>query len=141
MHEMALAEWIVGVVFDAAAGQEVRRVRLQVGKLLMVVPDSLLFSFELLTDGTPAAGAALEIEDVLARWRCRPCGAESRTDLPPFQCQHCGAPDLEVVAGDELIVDAVELKSGLTIRRRQAPTDAVSQEHLREHEREGRDHH
>jgi hydrogenase nickel incorporation protein HypA/HybF len=118
MHEMALAEGILAVVLDAADGEKVRRVCLQVGKLLMVVPDSLQFSFQLAADGTPAAGAVLEMEEVPARWRCKQCAAESAPDLQPLHCQSCGAFAVEVVSGDELLVDTVELEKGVTIRRR-----------------------
>jgi hydrogenase nickel incorporation protein HypA/HybF len=134
MHEMALAEGILAVVLDAADGQAVRRVCLQVGTLLMVVPDSLQFSFQLVADGTPAAGAVLEMEEVPARWRCKQCRAESAADRPPLHCQGCGASKVEVVSGDELLVDAVVLEKGLTIRRGTVPTHNRGQEHLREHE-------
>ena len=133
MHEMALAEGILSVVLDAAGGQHVRRVCLRVGKLLMVVPDSMQFSFELVTDGTPAAGAVLEMKDIPARWRCLQCGAESELDLPPFNCQSCGASELQVMTGDELLVDAVELENGVTIRRREVAADAILEQHLMEH--------
>jgi hydrogenase nickel incorporation protein HypA/HybF len=133
MHEMALAEGILSVVLDAADGQNVRRVCLQVGKLLMVVPDSLHFSFALAADGTPAAGAVLELEEIPARWRCKQCGTESILDLPPFHCRSCGASEVEVVSGDELLVEAVELETGVTIRRRTVPANAMLEEHLMEH--------
>ena len=131
MHEMALAEGILAVVLDAADDQKVRRVCLRVGKLLMVVPDSLQFSFQLVADGTPAAGAVLEIEEAPARWRCKQCGAESEPDLQPLQCQGCGASEVEVVSGDELLVDAVELETGVTIRRCAVPPNDIREEHLR----------
>jgi hydrogenase nickel incorporation protein HypA/HybF len=134
MHEMALAEGILAVVLDAADGQEVRRVCLQVGKLLMVVPDSLQFSFQLVADGTPAAGAVLEMEEVPARWRCKQCEAENDPALQPLHCQGCGASEVEVVSGDELLVDAVELEKGVTIRRRAGPAHDTREEHLIEHE-------
>jgi hydrogenase nickel incorporation protein HypA/HybF len=112
MHEMALAEGILKVVLDAAEDHKVRRVRLQVGRLQMVAPDSLRFSFELVAEGTVAAGAALEMVETPARLRCGQCGAESELDLPPFNCRHCGASDIEVISGDEVMVDSVELENG-----------------------------
>lgn len=133
MHEMALAEGILQIVLDAAEDQKVRRVRLQVGRLQMVVPDSLQFSFELVAEGTSAAGATLEMEETPARLRCGQCGAESELDLPPFICRHCGASDIEVISGDEVMVDAVELESGETIRRREVPAAEILEEHLKEH--------
>lgn len=133
MHEMALAEGILAVVLDAADGKKVRRICLRVGRLQMVVPASLEFSFQLVAEGTPAAQAVLELEQVPARLRCKLCGAESEFNHPPFLCAPCGAVDLEVVSGDELLVEAVELDDGVTIRRRAVPADELLHEHLREH--------
>ena len=137
MHEMALAEGILGVVLDAAAGQQVRRVRLRIGTLQRVVPDSLQFSFQLVADGTPAAEAILELEELPARLRCKPCAAVSEFRAPPFQCRQCGAHDVEIVSGDEVLVDGVELDSGWRYRPGAPEGEAVavdvSEEHLREH--------
>ena len=53
--------------------------------------------------------------------------------MPPFNCRHCGALDIEVISGDEVLVDAVELESGETIRRRVVPAGEILEEHLKEH--------
>ncbi|MGI8912869.1 MAG: hydrogenase maturation nickel metallochaperone HypA [Chloroflexota bacterium] len=137
MHEMGLAEGILAVVLDVGEGQPVRRVQLRVGRLQRVVPDSLQFSFQLLAEETPAAQALLEIVDVPARWRCSRCATESDFAAPPVLCAYCGASEGKIVAGDEILVDAVELDDGW--RRRPGAEDiplgtvAVSAEHLRKH--------
>ena len=139
MHEMALAEGILGVALEAAEGKTVKRIRLSVGQMQMVVPDSLEFSFQLVAAGTPAAEAELEMEEIPARLRCKQCGTESGLDFPSFNCTRCGDPNAEVVSGDELLVDAVELDNGVTIRRRVVPADEILEEHLKDHE--PHDHH
>jgi hydrogenase nickel incorporation protein HypA/HybF len=88
----------------------VSRIELKVGHLRQVVPSALEFSFELLTNGTPLEGAELVIEDVPARGRCRECGVETEMRTFPFQCSRCGGVDLEIQAGEELLVDALELE-------------------------------
>ena len=133
MHEMALAEGILAVVLDAAEGQKVRRIGLQVGRLQMVVPDSLQFSFQLISDGTPAAEAVVEMEEIPVLLRCKECGKETEVNNPPFNCGHCNAFEIEVVSGDQLIVDSVELENGETIRRREVPADEILEEHLKNH--------
>jgi len=80
--ETALAEGVLGVVLDASEGRVVRRVRLRVGTLQQVMPDSLRFCFLLAAQGTPAAEAALELEETPARARCKLCG-RGRTPLRP----------------------------------------------------------
>ena len=133
MHEMALAEGIVAVVLDVADGRHVERVYLQVGALLRVAPESLHFAFQLLTDDTPAAGAALVIEEVPACWRCQHCAVDTYLELPPVQCPACGASTPVLAAGDALLVDAIQLTQGITIRRQTVPADALLQEHCRQH--------
>jgi Zn finger protein HypA/HybF involved in hydrogenase expression len=36
------------------------------------------------------------------------CGVETTMTAFPLQCRSCGALDLEVVAGEELLVEALE---------------------------------
>ena len=109
MHELSIAEAVLAIVERHAAGRTVRKVELQVGHLRQVVPSALTFAFELLSDGTALEGAELVIEEVPALGRCRACGAESRLEWFPLQCQTCGGLDVELVAGEELLVDALEL--------------------------------
>ncbi|MPZ77312.1 MAG: hydrogenase maturation nickel metallochaperone HypA [Deltaproteobacteria bacterium] len=118
MHEMGLAQGILQVVLDVAAGQKVRNISLLVGNQQMVAPGSLEFSFRLAAEGTEAADAVIAMEQVPTTLRCRECGAEAEADLPPWSCRQCGAIEVEMLSGDELSVEAVELDSGQIIRRR-----------------------
>jgi hydrogenase nickel incorporation protein HypA/HybF len=110
MHELALAQSIVEIACRHAAGGRVTRVAVKVGHLRQVVPASLAFSFELVALGTPAEGAALVLEGVPAIGICRRCGAESVFDAFPLQCAVCGAFDLRVIAGEELIVESLDIE-------------------------------
>lgn len=110
MHELALAESIMHLALDHAAGRRITGVGVKVGALRQVVADSLSFSFELLVQGTAAEGALLEIEGVAAAGRCGRCGAESRIRAFPLRCEHCGELGLEVIRGEELRVEWVEVE-------------------------------
>jgi hydrogenase nickel incorporation protein HypA/HybF len=76
-----------------------------------VVPSALAFSFELCVHGTPVDGAELEIEAVPIGAVCRDCGTESELDRFPLACQACGGLALDVVRGEELQVESLELVS------------------------------
>src|SRR4051794_6701582 len=93
-----------------AAGRAVRTVELRVGHLRQVVPAALEFSFSLITEGTALDGARLAIDEVPARGRCRDCQAETELLAFPLACGNCEGLDVEVVAGEELIVDALEIE-------------------------------
>jgi hydrogenase nickel incorporation protein HypA/HybF len=136
MHEMALATGILGVVLDVADEEPVQRVRVRVGTLQRVVPDSLQFSFRLLADGTPASDALLEIKQVPARIRCKTCGAKTTLKAALFACKFCGTSNVEILSGDELVVDALHLSSGWRYRPR-ASEEKTSLDHLLVHAEEG----
>ena len=110
MHELAIAESIVGIAGRHANGRRVTKVQLKVGHLRQVVPSALSFSFELVAQGTPVEGAELEMEEVPATGSCRGCGAESRLKEFPLQCGVCGGFDLQVLEGEELFVESLELE-------------------------------
>ena len=114
MHELSIAEAIVRIAAAHAGERRVWKVELKVGHLRQVVPTALEFAFELVALGTPVEGAELEIEVVPAAGLCRGCGTESALDAFPFRCSHCGALDLDVTRGEELLVEALELEEALT---------------------------
>ena len=110
MHELSIAESVVRIASRQADGRRVTKVQMKVGYLRQVVPSALAFSFELLAEGTPVEGAGLEMEQVPAEGRCRVCGKESRMDTFPLQCAGCGSIDLEILKGEELLVESLELE-------------------------------
>jgi hydrogenase nickel incorporation protein HypA/HybF len=115
VHELSLAEAVVEIALRHAAGRTVRKVELRVGYLRQVVPSALEFAFELLSNGTVLEGAELAIENVPARGRCRACAVDTTMRAFPLQCSVCGGLDLDVIAGEELLVDALELEETATV--------------------------
>ena len=117
MHELSIAGAVLDVVERHAAGRRVTRVDLKVGHLRQVVPSALEFAFELVADGTVADGAELHMEEVPATVRCERCGAESVLEAFPPHCGECGALDVELRGGDELLVDSLELEEDELLTR------------------------
>jgi hydrogenase nickel incorporation protein HypA/HybF len=109
MHELSIADAIVAIASRHAAGRRVVKVEVRVGHLRQVVPDALAFAFQLTAEGTPVAGAELELEEVPAAGCCRACGRESELEAFPLRCAGCGGLDLELTAGEELQVDSLVL--------------------------------
>ncbi|MFI7500985.1 hydrogenase maturation nickel metallochaperone HypA [Streptomyces sp. NPDC049687] len=117
MHEMSVALAVVDQVAEAAAQAggvtAVRTVRLQVGELAGVVPDSLAFCFELACAGTLLEGAELVTEAVPGRARCTACAHEWAVGMPPrLTCPDCGGTRTDLFAGRELRITGVRWEDG-----------------------------
>ncbi len=110
MHELAIADSVVQIASRHADGRQVTKVYLKVGHLRQVVPSALAFSFELVAHGTPVEDAKLELEEIPVAGKCRGCGVESRPTGFPLQCGACGGFDLELLEGEELYVEYLELE-------------------------------
>lgn len=110
MHELSIAESVVRIASHQADGRRVTKVHMKVGHLRQVVPSALSFSFGLVAEGTPVEGAELEMEEIPATGVCRGCGAESRLRDFPLLCRQCGSSDLEILEGEELLVEFLELE-------------------------------
>ena len=108
MHELAVAESVVSSVLERTGDRAVSTVRLRVGRLSGVVPDSLSFCFELAAAGTRLEGAGLEIREEDGRAHCRTCACDF-TLTDPFLLCSCGSADVEVLSGRELSVMSVEV--------------------------------
>jgi hydrogenase nickel incorporation protein HypA/HybF len=108
MHELALCQAVVDTVTRHADGHRVERVEVRIGHFRQVVPDSLLFSWDLLVDGTELSGCTLAIDHVPAVVECRTCGGATTLDLPILMCSRCGSTDVELVSGEEFLIASID---------------------------------
>lgn len=110
MHELSLCHAIAGVVRPYAEGRQVDVVRVQVGALRQVVPESLSFCWSMVREHENMPGAELELEFVTAEVRCRGCGQQSEiASRWSVCCPQCESVDVEVVRGNEFLVTSLEV--------------------------------
>lgn len=111
MHELSLCQSIYGIVERASEGRPVIGVDLAVGQLRQVVPETLVHCWRLVTEDTALAGSRLNIDHIPVSLRCRRCsGQTTLDDHVSIACGRCGSVDTTVVAGEELLVTAVEIE-------------------------------
>ena len=108
MHELSITQSVVDAVCRRAAGRTVHSVRVHIGALTAVVPEAMRFCFDLVTEGTVAAGARLDIDQRPGAGHCRGCGADLVLTDPVLLCP-CGSADVEVTAGRELQIVSMEV--------------------------------
>ena len=109
MHEFAIASAVVATAVRHAGGRPVAVVNVRCGRLRQVVPSSLAFAFGVLARDTLCDGAVLEQEVVPARLGCAVCARDWEIELPIFRCPTCGTAAVQVLTGEELEVESIEV--------------------------------
>jgi hydrogenase nickel incorporation protein HypA/HybF len=109
MHEIGLCEGLLGAVETAAAGRRVTGVRVRVGARHAVVKDAFEQAFGLAADGTVAEGAAVDLVVTPVTVTCREFGHRTESVDLLATCASCGADDVEVSGGGELVLESIEV--------------------------------
>ncbi len=118
MHELSIVTGIVESVTeslaalpDSSRGARVVEVRLKVGALASVVPESLEFCYEIAAAGTPLEGSRLAIRLLPVVVHCAPCGVDAElVGVQSFRCPRCGKPCMDLRQGRELEIDSIEIE-------------------------------
>lgn len=113
MHEYGLAREMIRLATKAAAEVGARRVtsiKLVVGDLASVVDESIQLYFDVLAEGTPAAGAGLVFERVPAEIICRDCSHVYQLAGRQWRCPACGGEGRLGEKGREFYVGSVEVE-------------------------------
>lgn len=108
MHELSITQSVIDTVVERTQGARVTAVHLTIGRLSGVVPDSVRFCFELIADGTPLAGARLDIDEPVGLASCRGCGQRFELRELILLCP-CGSADVSVEDGQQLALTSVEV--------------------------------
>lgn len=85
-----------------------KRLKLRIGELTAVEPDSLRFCFEACVKGTAHEGALLDIEGVPLLGRCVDCSTEFRMEYYLQACPECDGASVVKTNGHELDIVSME---------------------------------
>ena len=112
MHELSVAQSIVEIIQQHIPESEwgrVAAVRLKIGTVAGVVPESLEFSFQAITAELSFNHARLEIESVPFRIHCNACDTTAENEFGFALCSTCGSTDTKILSGSELHITEIEI--------------------------------
>lgn len=115
MHELAICQSLLREVGRAAVANgcaEVTGIVVAVGPLSGVEAPLLARAFTVARGGSIAERATLEIETVPIIVWCKTCAIETLAAANALLCGRCGAWQVDLKSGDELLLMRVELAFG-----------------------------
>jgi len=110
---MSLMGGVFEVIEQTISQYEIRRVlqvKLKVGELTNAEPEALQMVFEAFCKNTICEGAELIVERVPVRGHCRNCQHEFAVKTMFFLCPKCQNTSIEVIQGEELLLESVEVE-------------------------------
>jgi len=113
MHEMSIAQSLINILKEEMAKHgagTLRSVRLHIGQLSAIVPDSLSFCFEVMTSDTEMEGAKLIIETIPLKGTCRECSLTFEIKDYTFECPECNSTEIDTIAGQDLSIVEMEVE-------------------------------
>jgi hydrogenase nickel incorporation protein HypA/HybF len=113
MHELSLCESILQVLEQQATVQQYTKVRivwLEIGVLSGVEPEAMRFSFDVVTIGSLADQAKLEIIEVPGQAWCMACACNVVVEQLYDVCPKCGSHQLQVNNGDQMRIKEIEVE-------------------------------
>jgi hydrogenase nickel incorporation protein HypA/HybF len=111
MHELSVASSLLDLVERHAGAHHARRivrVSVRIGAQSGVEPELLRSAWDLVSERSAAAGAALALETVPVRWECPRCG-DAPAPGTALRCARCDVP-AALASGLELVLDRIELE-------------------------------
>ncbi len=105
----ALLKMAVGAA-ESNGASRVTKITIKIGEMTHLNRDSVEYYFALMSEGTPAEGASLEIEEIPLRASCGQCGADFDASGVRLTCPECGSTKTSITAGREMYLDSVEVE-------------------------------
>lgn len=113
MHEFAIVQSLIEVACREVEARGIKRVislKASVGSLRHVEPQNLEFLYHHCTKGTLLEGSELIVESQGVTVRCQHCGRTFEVVGGSFVCPQCGVADVNVLSGDEHILEEMEVE-------------------------------
>jgi hydrogenase nickel incorporation protein HypA/HybF len=110
MHELSVTESILEIALRHGGEQRITDLRLVIGELSTLIDESVQFYWDIVSEGTPAAGATLHFRRVPAQLTCQACG-HSYSPREALPCPACDSEDIRIVSGEEFYLEEIEVVS------------------------------
>ena len=112
MHELSLCQSIIEIINQYVSEKEnpiVKKITLEIGQLTGIDDSALRFSFDVITKGTVAEGAILEIMPIEGRAVCDTCQKIVILKNYYDPCENCSQFSSTIIQGNELRVKSMEV--------------------------------
>ena len=115
MHELPITQNILEICLqyaEQARAEHITDIYVVIGQLSSFVDEAIQMYWDIISTETIAVGAKLHFRRIPAEIRCRHCRATYAIHTPDFICPDCGSVQGEIITGNELFVESIDVIEG-----------------------------
>ena len=113
MHEMSVTMSLLDLALEETAkagASKITGINIVIGEMTGIIDHCVQASFEIISQDTPAEGAALTFRNIPRQARCRNCSHVFQPSDFNWNCPSCQSMEIEIIAGKELYIDSIEVE-------------------------------
>lgn len=113
MHELAVTKSILNICLDEEKKRGfkiIKEINLSVGEFCGLVPNCIDYYFKIVSSGTVACNAKINVKKIKARINCFDCSYEGEIDEESYICPKCGGFNFKVIGGNEFYLESIEVE-------------------------------
>lgn len=113
MHELTIIDNIIKICIEEAKKHNVNKIieiRIKIGQFSGMVPEYIQFYFNIMSKGTAAENAILNIEKIPIKIKCNDCKTDSEVCLDDLICSYCGSANIQVLKENSFIIESMEVE-------------------------------
>jgi hydrogenase nickel incorporation protein HypA/HybF len=113
MHELPITQSLLEIALRHAKQSDAKRItdlHIIMGELATMLDDSIQFYWDIIAEGTIAAGAKLHFRRVPAELQCMACFTKYNPKEKELVCPNCGSVGVKIIAGEEFSLEAIDVE-------------------------------
>jgi hydrogenase nickel incorporation protein HypA/HybF len=115
VHELTITQNILDIALEhaqEAGATQIGRINLVIGEMTGVAEDCVRFYMDVLSRGTAAEEAELNVRRVPITARCQDCAEHFEVREFVWACPRCQSARSDIIGGKELFVESIEVNDG-----------------------------
>ncbi|MGG7078009.1 hydrogenase maturation nickel metallochaperone HypA [Clostridium sardiniense] len=112
MHELSVTKSILNICEnEEAVGdfKKINKINLCVGEITGLVPDCINYYFNIISKGTIAEDAVINIKKISLKINCLECKYEGVMDKREYLCPNCNGRNFKILNGKEFYLESIEV--------------------------------
>ena len=113
MHELPVTQNILEIAVRHGKKSNATRIlqlNIVIGQLSSFIDESIQFYWDIISEGTIAEGALLNIERIPAKFNCLECSKSYSLSHNGYECPKCGSTRVEILSGKEFYLDSLDIE-------------------------------